>query len=76
MSVLLEIPDGNPWWLSPNLWTVPEMIPKGQQDYLLSGNLPICGQRLRIMELMGLLMLLCVSTGLTLQLDLTGIQQT
>lgn len=29
MSVLLEIPDGNPWWLSPNIWTVPGNDPTG-----------------------------------------------
>ena len=38
MSVLLEIPDGNPWWVSPNLWTVPGNDPNGP------AGLPIAGQ--------------------------------
>ena len=38
MSVLLEIPDGNPWWLSPNLWTVPGNDPNGPE------GIPIAGQ--------------------------------
>ena len=29
MSVLLEIQDGSPWWLSPNVWTVPGGDPQG-----------------------------------------------
>jgi hypothetical protein len=29
MSVQLEIRDGNPWWLSPDLWTVPGDDPEG-----------------------------------------------
>jgi len=29
MSVQLEIVDGNPWWLSPNIWTVPGSDPGG-----------------------------------------------
>jgi hypothetical protein len=37
MSVLLEIPDGNPWYLSPDVWTVPGS-PDGAQ------GLPIVGQ--------------------------------
>lgn len=38
MAVLLEIPDGNPWWLSPNVWTVPGNDPQGP------AGLPIVGQ--------------------------------
>jgi hypothetical protein len=38
MSVLLEISDGNPWWLSPNIWTVPGNDPEGP------AGLPIVGQ--------------------------------
>ena len=38
MSIILEIPDGNPWWLSPNLWTVPGNDPEGPP------GLPIVGQ--------------------------------
>jgi hypothetical protein len=29
MSVQLEIRDGNPWWLSPDVWTVPGTDPQG-----------------------------------------------
>jgi hypothetical protein len=29
MTVELEIRDGNPWWLSPNIWTVPGNDPEG-----------------------------------------------
>jgi hypothetical protein len=29
MSVELEIRDGNPWWLSPDIWTVPGDDPEG-----------------------------------------------
>src|SRR6266403_1043522 len=38
MSVLLEIPDGSPWWLSPDIWTVPGNDPQG------TPGLPIVGQ--------------------------------
>jgi hypothetical protein len=38
MSVMLEIPDGSPWWLSPNIWTVPGTDPQG------APGLPIVGQ--------------------------------
>lgn len=37
MSVLLEIQDGNPWWLSPDVWTVPN-DPSGP------AGLPVVGQ--------------------------------
>jgi hypothetical protein len=38
MSVQLEIPDGNPWWLSPNVWVVPGADPEG------SAGLPVAQQ--------------------------------
>lgn len=38
MTVLLEIPDGNPWWLSSNLWTVPGNDPNGPE------GIPVAGQ--------------------------------
>ena len=38
MTVLLEIPDGSPWWLSPNVWVVPGSDPQGP------AGLPIVGQ--------------------------------
>lgn len=39
MSVLLEIEDGNPWYLSPNVWTVPGNDPNGP------AGIPALGQR-------------------------------
>jgi hypothetical protein len=38
MSVDLEIADGSPWWLSPNVWTVPGNDPAG------SPGLPVVGE--------------------------------
>ncbi len=38
MSVQLEIQDGSPWYLSPNIWTVPGNDPEG------SPGMPIVGQ--------------------------------
>lgn len=38
MSVMLEIPDGNPWWLSPNLWTVPGLDPEGPPGIPIAGS--------------------------------------
>lgn len=38
MSVELEIHDGSPWWLSPDIWTVPGNDPEG------TPGLPIVGQ--------------------------------
>src|SRR6266436_6538005 len=38
MSVLLEIHDGSPWWLSLDIWTVPGNDPQG------APGLPIVGQ--------------------------------
>jgi hypothetical protein len=38
MSVELEIHDGSPWWLSPDIWTVPGDDPEG------TPGLPIVGQ--------------------------------
>lgn len=38
MSVQLEIQDGSPWYLSPNVWTVPGSDPEG------APGLPIVGQ--------------------------------
>ncbi len=38
MAVQLEIRDGNPWWLSPDIWTVPGTDPEG------TPGVPIAGQ--------------------------------
>jgi len=38
MSVLLEIPDGNPWWLSPHVWTVPGDNPEGSEGLPVAGS--------------------------------------
>ena len=38
MSSILEIEDGSPWWLSPNVWTVPGDNPEG------SPGIPEVGQ--------------------------------
>ncbi len=38
MTVNLEIQDGNPWWDSPNIWTVPGDNPEGAM------GMPIAGQ--------------------------------
>jgi hypothetical protein len=38
MTVKLEIQDGNPWWDSPNIWTVPGDNPEGAM------GMPIVGQ--------------------------------
>jgi hypothetical protein len=38
MSVLLEIPDGNPWYLSPNIWTVPG------DDPTAAPGIPVAGE--------------------------------
>lgn len=38
MAVELEIPDGDPWWLSPNLWTVPGPDPEGPPGTPVAGK--------------------------------------
>jgi hypothetical protein len=38
MSVLLTIPDGNPWYLSPNIWTVPGDDPTGTPGTPVAGE--------------------------------------
>jgi len=38
MSVLLEIPDGDPYWLSPDLWTVPGLDPEGAPGTPVAGK--------------------------------------
>ncbi|MFD2189634.1 hypothetical protein [Pistricoccus aurantiacus] len=38
MSIELEVRDGDPWWLSPDIWTVPGDNPEG------SSGTPIVGQ--------------------------------
>jgi hypothetical protein len=38
MSVQLEIRDGNPWWLSPDIWTVPGDDPEGPAGVPIVGS--------------------------------------
>jgi hypothetical protein len=38
MSVTLEIEDGNPWYLSPNLWVVPGDDPEGPPGMPIAGT--------------------------------------
>jgi len=38
MAVSLEIRDGNPWWLSPDLWTVPGSDPEGPEGVPIEGQ--------------------------------------
>ena len=38
MSVLLEIPDGSPWWLSPDIWTVPGSNPEAAPGMPVAGE--------------------------------------
>lgn len=38
MSVQLEIRDGNPWYLSPDIWTVPGSDPEGPQGLPIAGS--------------------------------------
>ena len=36
--VLLEIEDGDPWYLSPNVWTVPGTNPEGPPGLPIAGK--------------------------------------
>ena len=38
MAVSLEIQDGNPWWLSPDIWTVPGPDPEGAPGSPIAGQ--------------------------------------
>lgn len=38
MAIELEIPDGDPWYLSPNLWTVPGNDPEGPVGMPIAGR--------------------------------------
>jgi len=38
MAVLLEIEDGDPWWSSPNVWTVPGDDPQGPPGLPIAGK--------------------------------------
>lgn len=38
MAVSLEIRDGDPWWLSPDLWTVPGDNPEGSEGMPIAGE--------------------------------------
>ncbi|WP_392476282.1 hypothetical protein [Nostoc sp. C110] len=38
MTVNLEIQDGNPWWDSPNIWTVPGDNPEGAMGIPIAGK--------------------------------------
>src|SRR5689334_1634761 len=38
MAVQLEIFDGNPWWLSPDIWVVPGDDPEGTPGSPIAGD--------------------------------------
>ncbi len=38
MAVQLEIQDGNPWWLSADIWTVPGSDPEGLAGTPIAGS--------------------------------------
>ncbi len=47
MSVMLEIEDGNPWYLSPNVWVVPGDDPEGPPGIPIAGSNAFLWARVR-----------------------------
>lgn len=47
MAVELEIRDGDPWWLSPNVWAVPGSNPEGSPGQPIAGTMTFLWARVR-----------------------------